>query len=69
MTFDVMKNNVSLIASIQKFIKIVDNNKFSFNSITDNEHTIFENHEIKFKCGRNKENDKIVFFIMINVNN
>ena len=64
-----IKNNVSLITSIQKFIKIINNNKFSFNSITDNEHTIFKNHEIKFKCDRNKKDDKIVFFIMINVNN
>ena len=61
-TFNVIKNDVSLIASIQKFIKIVDNNKFLFNSVTDNEHTIFKNHEIKFKCDHNKENDKIVFF-------
>ena len=64
-----MKNNVSLIALIQKFIKIVDNNKSSFNSITNNEHTIFKNHKIKFKCDRNKENDKIILFIVINVNN
>ena len=64
-----IKNDILLIASIQKFIKIVDNNKFSFNSITNNEHTIFKNYEIKFKCDRNKEDNKIVFFIMINVNN
>ena len=64
-----MKNNVSLIVSIQKFIEVVDNNKSSFNSTTDNEHTIFKNYKIKFKCDRNKENDKIVFFIVINVNN
>ena len=69
MTFNIIKNNVSLIALIQKFIEIVNNNKFSFNSITDNEHTIFKNHEIKFKCGRNKEDNKITFFIVINVNN
>ena len=64
-----IKNNVSLIVLIQKFIKIVDNNKFSFSSITDNEHTIFKNYEIKFKCDRNKENNKIVLFIVININN
>ena len=68
MTLNIMKDDVSLIASIQKFIEIVNNSKFSFNSITDNEHTIFKNHEIKFKCDRNKEDDKIVLFIMINVN-
>ena len=69
MTFDVIKNDVSLIVSIQKFIEIVNNNKSLFNSIIDNEHTIFKNHKIKFKCDRNKKNDKIIFFIIININN
>ena len=64
-----IKNDVSLIASIQKFIEIINNNKFLFNSIINNEHTIFESYEIKFKCDRNKKDDKIVFFIIININN
>ena len=68
-TFDVMKNNVSLLALIQKLFKIVNNDKSSFSAITRNEYTIFENHKIMFRCSDNEKDDKIILSILINVNN
>ena len=64
-----MKNVVSLIASIQKFFEIVNNDKFSVNAIMYNEHTIFKSHEIKFQYNNNEKNNKVIFSIMIKVNN
>ena len=64
-----MKNDVSLMVSIQKLLEIINNNEFSSNAITCSEHTLFKNHEVKSWYSDNEKNNKIIFFIIINVNN